>query len=140
MLCSSHLRPGQLLKPGEALSVPLSDSLVISTPSGSHSLLSSQGTCQRTGWGSSQVSVGVGGGTELHSQGRVCVCDRFSVSTRPGRGNETSEDRQVRKPPSLLPSVLPCLPCPSLHPHPALHLLLFLPSLQQWTGNGSPAR
>lgn len=39
MLCSSHLRPGQLLKPGEALSVPLSDSLVISTPSGSPVLI-----------------------------------------------------------------------------------------------------
>lgn len=46
---------------------------------------------------------GVGG------EGRVCVCDQFSVSTRPGRGNETSKDRQVRTP--LPPSVLPCLPC-----------------------------
>lgn len=39
MLCSSYLRPGQLLKPGEALSVPLSDSLVITTPSGSPVLI-----------------------------------------------------------------------------------------------------
>lgn len=39
MLCLSHLRPGNLLKLGEALSVPLSASLVIPTPSGSPVLI-----------------------------------------------------------------------------------------------------
>lgn len=77
------------------------------------------------------------GREKLHSQGRVCVCDQFSVSTRPGRGNETSKDRQVRKPP-LTPAFRP--PLPPLQAHPILPFIYCFPSPVYSNGHGMAAQ
>lgn len=75
------------------------------------------------------------GREKLHSQGRVCVRDQFSVSTRPGRGNETSKDRQVRTPP---PTFRP--PLPPLQAHPSLPFIYCFPSPVYSNGHGMAAQ